>query len=159
MGTHDSELAIVMEDTRTIPSMMDGQPYSAGHHAATLRRFLWREHLGLLPPQDLSGNNDANAQPPGDCDNYVYEGEENEFVADPLDDQLWERWTGSATRNTDIFRDLFRADPDDCSMFFEFSYPIILPFYLFTTSYHGTNSVLTHSKILRGLQQIPSGEN
>jgi phospholipase D1/2 len=120
MGTHDSELAIVMEDARTIPSMMDGQPYNAGYHAATLRRFLWREHLGLLPPQGLDGVNDANAQPP-DIENDIYEGPECEFVADPLSDQLWEMWTGNATRNTDIFRDLFHADPDDCSTLFEIS--------------------------------------
>ncbi|KAH0555736.1 hypothetical protein GP486_006318 [Trichoglossum hirsutum] len=126
MGTHDSELAIVMEDTRTIPSTMDGQPYAAGYHAATLRRFLWREHLGLLPPQDLNGNNDANAQPPGDCDNAVYEGEEYEYVADPLGDQLWELWTGYATRNTDIFRDLFHADPDDSIKSFD-DYSKFLP--------------------------------
>ncbi|KAH0542956.1 hypothetical protein FGG08_002725 [Glutinoglossum americanum] len=126
LGSRDSELAIVMEDTRTINSMMDGQPYVAGHHAATLRRFLWREHLGLLPPQDLNGSNDANAQPPGDCDSNIYGGEEDGFVADPLDDQLWELWTGNATRNTDIFRDLFHADPDDCLKSFQ-DYSKFLP--------------------------------
>ena len=38
-----------MTDTRALDSTMDGAPYRAGHHAATLRRILWREHLGLLP--------------------------------------------------------------------------------------------------------------
>jgi phospholipase D1/2 len=40
LGSHDSELAIVMEDTRKLESTMNGQPYKAGYHAATLRRHL-----------------------------------------------------------------------------------------------------------------------
>lgn len=96
-------------------STMDGQPYKAGHHAATLRRLLWREHLGLLPAQRLDANDDPNAQPPDVCPNDVMEGPEYEFVADPMSDQVWEMWTGNATRNTDLFRHLFRADPDDNS--------------------------------------------
>ena len=53
IGYHDSEIAIVMEDTEVIQSTMNGLPYEARRHAATLRRYLWREHLGLLPPQEL----------------------------------------------------------------------------------------------------------
>ncbi|KAI5304648.1 hypothetical protein KEM56_006204 [Ascosphaera pollenicola] len=53
LGFHDSEIAIVMEDWDTIDSYMDGKEYKAGRHIATLRRTLWREHLGLLPPQPL----------------------------------------------------------------------------------------------------------
>ncbi|KAI9805118.1 MAG: hypothetical protein M1825_000952 [Sarcosagium campestre] len=113
MGIHDSELAIVMEDTNILESTMDGKPYEAGHHAATLRRLLWREHLGLLPAQDLDATNDPNAQPPGDSANDVRGGEEYEFVADPLGDEVWDMWTGRASKNTEIFRQLFRADPDD----------------------------------------------
>ena len=94
---------------------MDGQPYKAGHHAATLRRLLWREHLGLLPAQKLDASGDPNAQPPDVCPNDVIEGPEYEFVADPLSDKVWDMWTGNATKNTDLFRHLFRADPDDNS--------------------------------------------
>ena len=43
------------------------------------------------------------------------EGPEYEFVADPLSDQVWDMWTRNATRNTELFRHLFRADPDDNS--------------------------------------------
>lgn len=104
-----------MEDSQLIDSTMDGQHFQAGHHAATLRRLLWREHLGLLPAQAINAQDDPNAQPPDVCPNDVMEGPEYDFVADPLSDQVWERWTGNATRNTDIFRHLFRADPDDHS--------------------------------------------
>lgn len=105
-----------MEDYNQLDSTMDGQPYKAGHHAATLRRMLWREHLGLLPAQSLDASEDPNAQPPDVCANALEEGPEYEFVADPMSDALWDMWTGRATRNTDMFRHLFRADPDDSSM-------------------------------------------
>ena len=104
-----------MEDTNHIDSTMDGQPYKAGHHAATLRRMLWREHLGLLPAQKLDATNDPNAQPPDVCPNDIGEGPEFEFVADPMSDKVWDMWTSQATKNTELFRHLFRADPDDYS--------------------------------------------
>ncbi|KAF2213352.1 hypothetical protein CERZMDRAFT_97009 [Cercospora zeae-maydis SCOH1-5] len=114
LGFHDSELTIVMEDTRPLPSKMNGEEYRAGHHAATLRRMLWREHLGLLHAQDLDAENDPNAQPPGDAENDWCQGDEwDQFVEDPLSDELWEMWTKRATTNTKIFRHLFHADPDD----------------------------------------------
>ncbi|MCJ1319049.1 hypothetical protein MMC15_004382 [Xylographa vitiligo] len=112
LGIHDSELAIVMEDYDHIDSTMDGKPYKAGRHAASLRRTLWREHLGLLPAQDLDASKDPNAQPP-DVPNNVFEGPEYQFVADPLGDKLWDMWTSNATENTKMYRHLFRADPDD----------------------------------------------
>lgn len=120
LGYHDSELSIVMEDTHKIPSMMDGQPFEAGYHAATLRRYLWREHLGLLPPQPHDATGDVNAQPPGENSmNDVWDqgewAESYKFVEDPLSDNLWSTWTGQADTNTKIFRQLFHADPDDHS--------------------------------------------
>lgn len=127
LGFHDSELTIVMEDTKPLESKMNGQPYRAGHHAATLRRMLWREHLGLLPAQPLNASEDPNAQPPNDCENHWFEGDEHdEFVTDPLDDKLWEMWTSRATTNTQVFRHLFHADPDDNIRNFE-DYQNFLP--------------------------------
>ncbi|KAB5524009.1 hypothetical protein GE09DRAFT_1065441 [Coniochaeta sp. 2T2.1] len=115
LGHHDSELSIVMEDTRRFQTRMDGQPYEAGWHAATLRRFLWREHLGLLPPQELDASDDPNAQPPGDdSPNDVHDGDDSwNFVEDPLSDEVWDTWTKQATENTLVYRQLFHADPDD----------------------------------------------
>ncbi|KAF2101195.1 phospholipase PldA [Rhizodiscina lignyota] len=119
IGTHDSELSLVMTDTDTIDSTMDGQPFKAAKFAATLRRTLWREHLGLYPPEDLDPGNEVNAHPPGDGENDAYEGKEYEFVADPMSNELWEMWTSSATTNTQIFRNVFHADPDDNIRTFE----------------------------------------
>ena len=103
-----------MQDTNTLKSKMDGQDYEAGHHAATLRRILWREHMGLIPAQPLDAAEDPNAQPPGQGDNDYLAGDEwDELVTDPLSDDLWDRWTGTATTNTEVFRGLFHADPDN----------------------------------------------
>lgn len=113
LGKHDSELSIVMEDTRVLESTMDGKPYNAGYHAATLRRHLWREHLGIIEAQELDGTNDPNAQPPTHAMNQEYSGNEWEAVADPLNDKLWDLWCTQATVNTEVYRYLFRADPDD----------------------------------------------
>lgn len=116
LGYHDSELSIVLEDGRRLASTMDGRPFDAGWHAATLRRYLWREHLGLLPPQDLDAADDPNAQPPGDgSPNDVRDGDDESWrlVEDPMSDELWEMWTARATKNTEVFRQLFHADPDD----------------------------------------------
>ncbi|KAL4803185.1 hypothetical protein BDV18DRAFT_44377 [Aspergillus unguis] len=119
LGYHDSELAIVIEDQDFISSTMDGKPYKAARLAATLRRQLWREHLGLLPAQEYDASKSPNAQPPTVCMNEILEGPENDFVTDPLNDELWSTWTGQATVNTDIYRQLFRTDPDDNIKTFE----------------------------------------
>lgn len=116
LGYHDSELAIVMEDKNKVTSKMDGKEFEAGYHAATLRRYLWREHLGLLPMQSMDATEDPNAQPP-DVPNDISENKEYEFVADPLSDEVWKMWTERATTNTEIFRHLFHADPDDNGSF------------------------------------------
>jgi len=120
IGFHDSELSIVMEDTKVLPSKMDGAEFSAGHHAATLRRMLWREHLGLLPPQDFDASDEVNAQPPSDGKNDYSAGDEwDKFVEDPMSDDVWNMWTERATTNTLVFRTLFHADPDDNVRTFE----------------------------------------
>lgn len=115
LGAHDSELSIVMEDTNKIQSTMDGQPFEAGYHAATLRRYLWREHMGLLPAQSVDGTNCPNAQPPGENspNDPMDQDQSFELVADPLNDDLWEMWTSQATKNTEIYRHVFHSDPDD----------------------------------------------
>ena len=115
-----------MEDTDLMESTMDGKPYHAGRHAATLRRLLWREHMGLLPPQPTDASDDPNAQPPYASPNDPIEGKEYEFVADPLSDQVWDMWTGNATKNTQVFRELFRADPDDNILNFD-DYDAFIP--------------------------------
>jgi phospholipase D1/2 len=145
LGIHDSELSIVMTDTKTLPSKMAGKEYEAGYHAATLRRYLWREHLGLLHPQDLDASKDINAQPPEDGLNDPHEGETYEFVADPLSDEVWEMWTSRATRNTEVFEKLFHADPANCSksMNLAISYRLSLTVWLINSQQLKTLKTMT----------------
>lgn len=152
LGVHDSELSIVMTDTKTINSKMGGQGYEAGYHAATLRRYLWREHLGLLPPQELDASNDPNAQPP-DVPGDPQENDTYEFVADPLSDEVWDMWTSRATKNTEVFRQLFHADPDDYGKLL-LPPPSLSPP---NSRLEFLNSLLTHeSQNLRRLRQLPA---
>ncbi|CBX99294.1 hypothetical protein IAQ61_000572 [Plenodomus lingam] len=114
LGFHDSELSIVLHDKDEIDIELDGKPYKAARLAHELRSNLWREHLGLLPAQSLDGSEDPNAQPPGDnSPNDTLPGPEADFVSDPLSPKLWDEWCKRATENTEVFRTLFHADPDD----------------------------------------------
>jgi len=54
-GDGDSEIALVVEDDDIVQSTMDGQRYEAARFATTLRRKLFREHLGLMSPQMSQG--------------------------------------------------------------------------------------------------------
>jgi phospholipase D1/2 len=120
LGFHDSEIAIVLQDTDEIDTEMDGKPYKAARLAHELRSSLWREHLGLLPPQSLNAADDPTAQPPGEnSPNDAMPGPEADFVSDPLSSKLWDEWTERATTNTEVFRSLFHADPDDNILTFE----------------------------------------
>ncbi|CAI6231777.1 unnamed protein product [Periconia digitata] len=120
LGYHDSELTIVLNDTDKVETEMDGKPYRASRLAHDLRSMLWREHLGLLPPQTLDASDDPNAQPPSESSpNRTSPGPEADFVSDPLSEKLWSTWCERATTNTNVFRDLFHADPDDAILTFE----------------------------------------
>jgi phospholipase D1/2 len=120
LGFHDSELSIVLQDRDEVDIEMDGKPYKAARLAHELRSNLWREHMGLLPAQALDGSDDPNAQPPGENSRNDYlPGPEADFVSDPLSPKLWEEWCERATTNTEVFRSLFHADPDDNILTFE----------------------------------------
>lgn len=123
VGSHDSEIAIVLQDTDLVASTMDSKPYKAGRHVSYLRRALWLEHLGLLPAQGPDASNDPDALPPTSAPNVPLSertSQENiDLVTDPLSNSLWDKWTSQATKNTNTYRFLFRADPDDNIRTFE----------------------------------------
>ncbi len=110
LGDHDSEIAVYVEDTKKIQSRMDGQPVEVSNFASSLRRQLWREHLGILKHKEHDATGDPNAMPPP-TPNHVDEDEHWEFVADPLGDELWELWTDRATTNTRVYREMFHGKP------------------------------------------------
>lgn len=112
LGDHDSEIAIIVEDYTPVQSTMNGKPFTASRFATSLRRQLWRKHLGLLPPQDYQ-QPDANFEPIGVPNQFDFEGPESQLVADPLADTLHSLWNSRARTNTEAFRKVFHSVPDD----------------------------------------------
>lgn len=113
LGDHDSELAIIIEDFTPLQSKMNGKPWTASRFASSLRRQLFRKHLGLLPPQDPQ-RPDANFEPVGVAPNqFDFDAPESQLVADPLADTLHSLWNTRAHTNTDVFRKVFHSVPDD----------------------------------------------
>ena len=113
LGYHDSEIAVVIEDPSLIDSVMDGKPYQASRYAASLRRQLFRKHLGLLPYQDYT-KPDANFLPINKDPNLYDWGSAADFlVRDPLSREFGNLWNGTATANTAIFAKAFHCVPAD----------------------------------------------
>src|SRR5436190_10242544 len=84
LGDHDSEIAIIIEDPAMIDSQMNGQPWRASKFAASLRRQLFRKHLGLVKAQDFT-RPDENFQPISVAPNlYDWGSEGDQVVEDPL---------------------------------------------------------------------------
>ena len=82
--------------------------------AASLRRKLIREHLGLLHP-DLPNRYTENSQPLPDPNSYDWGSAEDRAVRDPLSQHFWDLLTDTAQKNTSIFREIFLPMPDDTS--------------------------------------------
>ncbi|KAI9729564.1 MAG: hypothetical protein M1834_006760 [Cirrosporium novae-zelandiae] len=111
-GDHDSEIAMVIEDQHMIDSRMNGEPWRAAKFAASLRRHLFRKHLGLLKPQDFQSPN-QNYEPIGTPNHYDWDSREDQAVADPLSDEFLELWNGRAKTNTEAFARVFHPVPCD----------------------------------------------
>lgn len=112
LGDHDSEIAVIIHDPDTIDSYMDGRPWRASRFAASLRREIFRKHLGLIKPQDPERPDD-NFQPVGVANVYDWGSEEDSVVADPLSDDFQNMWTWRARTNTEAFAKVFHPVPDD----------------------------------------------
>ena len=112
LGSHDSEIAVLIEDPHEIDSYMAGQPWRATKFAASLRRQIFRKHLGLLPPQDME-RPDANFHPVGDPNIYDWGSREDHTVVDPLAPSFMNLWKSTAANNTAAFRRVFHPVPDD----------------------------------------------
>jgi len=96
IGHRDSEIAVVIHDTETTPSIMNEQPYEAGVFTLALRQYLFREHLGLIVNEEgqIKEKSDIN-------------------VKDPVCDKFYNTWFSVATKNTSIYEKVFGAIPSD----------------------------------------------
>ncbi|KAI8048754.1 uncharacterized protein B0P05DRAFT_500311 [Gilbertella persicaria] len=112
-GDRDSEIAMMVQDKDMIPSRMNGEPYQASRFAATLRRQLWKEHLGLLDEEkELDEVTNAMLPLPAPQVDYT-QTKEDHWVMDPLDEETLGRWNHTAATNTYAFRQVFHCVPDD----------------------------------------------
>jgi len=112
LGDRDSEVAVVIEEPPTRPSVMNGAAWNVSTFASSLRRRLFREHLGLLHPATVTEQTPNNHPLPVKND-YDWDTREDKLVEDPFSPAFWNVLTTFATRNTEIYRDIFHAVPDD----------------------------------------------
>ncbi|CAG2106344.1 unnamed protein product [Medioppia subpectinata] len=105
LGSRDSEVAVVLHDRQfEAQAVMNGQPYAkCGRFCGSLRRHLFREHLGLLGPSDR-GSQHLQASPAlPDID-----------IRDPIGDHFYKDvWMATAARNADIYERVFPVVPTD----------------------------------------------
>ncbi|KAI6051112.1 phospholipase D1 isoform X1 [Marmota monax] len=89
LGKRDSEMAVIVQDTETVPSVMDGKEYQAGRFAQGLRLQCFRVVLGYL-------------------------SDPSEDIQDPVSDKFFkEVWVSTAARNATIYDKVFRCLPND----------------------------------------------
>ncbi|EEH20371.2 hypothetical protein PABG_02630 [Paracoccidioides brasiliensis Pb03] len=112
LGDNDSEIAVIIQDPTPIESHMNGKPYLVSKFATTLRRQLCRKHLGLIPVQDYQRPT-PNYEPVGVPNLYDMNSPEDQVVSDPLSDTFQSLWNSRAKQNTEVFRKVFHAVPDD----------------------------------------------
>ncbi|KAI6717349.1 hypothetical protein JHW43_000005 [Diplocarpon mali] len=113
LGDHDSEIAVIIQDPNPVDSEMNHEPYQASQFATSLRRQLFRKHLGLLLDQDPR-RPDANFLPLDKEPNaYDWGSRADLLVQDVLSDEFDELWTTTAAINTEVFTKAFHCVPAD----------------------------------------------
>ncbi|KAM0793016.1 hypothetical protein ACM66B_000508 [Microbotryomycetes sp. NB124-2] len=115
LGDRDSEIAIVVEDTEMVESRMNEQPYMAAKFASSLRRQLFKQHLGLIDkgPDTLDQVTAAMrpvAVAPQQEHNFT---DADKLVMDPLSIKFRNYVRETAELNTAIFEDVFHCTPTD----------------------------------------------
>jgi hypothetical protein len=61
LGNRDSELALLVEDTKFVEGVMNRKPCAVGQFASSLRRHLFKEFLGELPNTNAAPVNNASS--------------------------------------------------------------------------------------------------
>ncbi|XP_041119439.1 phospholipase D1-like isoform X3 [Polyodon spathula] len=89
LGKRDSEMAVIIEDTQTVPSVMDGEDYQAGELGLQLRLECFKLILGGFTDPTIN-------------------------VTDPISERFFkEVWVTTAARNATIYEKVFRCLPSD----------------------------------------------
>jgi phospholipase D1/2 len=113
LGTHDSEIAVVIEDQDQVESTMDGHAYSASRFATSLRRRLWRKHLGWIPDERCDRPTRNWTPVSRDPQDYDWGSRADRAVEDPLSEDFWRSWSETARTNTEVFSKVFHNVPND----------------------------------------------
>jgi phospholipase D1/2 len=88
-GKRDSEVCVILQDETFKDAVMDGAEYKAGRFAQSLRIHLFREHLGLMEDDQVD-------------------------LRDPISEYFYrEVWIKTATRNTQLYDEVFHCVPTD----------------------------------------------
>ncbi|CAG8462070.1 11758_t:CDS:10 [Acaulospora morrowiae] len=117
-GDHDSEIAAIIEDKNYVESRMAGMRWKAGKFALTLRRAIFKEHLGLMNEADHETAN-GDCLPPPSTGNGAFVNPQkltyaDRIVEDPVSNKFYyDHWLRTANTNTDVFRNVFHCIPDD----------------------------------------------
>lgn len=91
IGKRDSEVAVIIQDESFEEGRMNGETFPSGLYAGRLRRFLFKEHLGILDPKPNSPK--------------IY-------IDDPISDQFYNGiWRRTSNRNSRIFDEVFKCIP------------------------------------------------
>ncbi|KIR56547.1 phospholipase D [Cryptococcus gattii Ru294] len=155
-GDHDSEIALVIEDSDMVESMMDGKKYMASTYATTLRRTLMREHIGLLPPQPAFDEKDqptASMHPAPLPHMYDFGSAEDKAVEDVLSDEFTDLWIGTGRRNREAFEKVFKPVPSDDTKNWE-DYKEYLKPHIGVSSGHVIDKTLTLQQVKEELSKI-----
>ncbi|XP_057670646.1 phospholipase D2 [Diorhabda carinulata] len=92
IGKRDSEVAVLIEDETFEDGIMNGSSFPCGKFAGSLRKHLFKEHLGLL-----------------DEENEVFEDVD---VRDPVSESFYrEVWYKTADLNTEFYDKIFHVIP------------------------------------------------
>eukprot|EP00062_Callorhinchus_milii_P024898 gi/632985296/ref/XP_007909600.1/ PREDICTED: phospholipase D2 isoform X1 [Callorhinchus milii] len=89
LGKRDSEMAVLVEDTEMVTSIMDGEEYQAGKFALRLRLQCFKVQLGILD-------------------------EHTPDIQDPVSDRFFQEiWNATATTNAAIYDQVFGCLPSN----------------------------------------------
>ncbi|XP_012275763.1 phospholipase D2 isoform X2 [Orussus abietinus] len=90
IATRDSEIAVIIHDEEFKEGKMNTMDFPSGKFAGSLRKQLFREHLGLLRTH------------------------ENIDISDPIKKSFYrDVWCARSKQNTEIFEEVFRCIPTD----------------------------------------------
>ena len=87
--------------------------WKAGKFAATLRRQIFKEHLGLSNETDHEKVTTLSSPPPIPFDEQEL-SKDDHIVLDPISDEFYYNfWQQTATVNAEAFRTVFHCVPDE----------------------------------------------